>query len=173
MPDADAPRLNRRLAGAIRHGLLTALVTLFPACASAPLLVDHAFGFDLRHDGQRAEVLDYRYGDSQLPVQAPAAAVAAGKTFAFAGVHGPMRRGETLYVKWRDLASGQVHADTVDLRTRLPADLRDHTLYFLIRGAQLVVYLVSPRAEPRAATSPADGPGLYRERNVVQIYPDR
>lgn len=151
---------------------LTALVTVLAACVAAPPLVDHAFGFDLRQDGQRAEVLDYRYGDSQLPVQAPAAAVAAGQSFTFAGVHGPMRRGDTLYVKWRDLASGQVHAETVDLRARLPADLRDHTLYFVIRGAHLVVYLVSPRGVPRSPASPADGPRLYSDRNVVRLHPD-
>lgn len=162
-----------RLAAALQRLLLTTLVALLPACAGSPPLVDHAFGFDLRQDGQQAEVLDYRYGDSHLPVQAAPAAVAAGQTFAFAGVHGPMRRGETLYVKWRDRASGQIHADTVDLRARLPADLRDHTLYVLIRGAQLIVYLVSPRGVPRAASAPADGPRLYLDRNVVQIYPTR
>ena len=149
-----------------------AFVTL-AACASTANLVDHSFGFDTRKDDQDAIVLDYRYGDSELPVRSPEWAVREGRTFAFQGVQGPMRKGDFLYVKWRDKATGKVFEDTVDLRHRLPADITDHTIYFMCKGAQLYVYLISPAAVERSPDSPPEGPRMYRSRNTVMIYPDR
>jgi hypothetical protein len=152
---------------------LVALTVAFActACAADPAVVDHAFGFDMRYDDQDAEVLDYRYGKSELPVHAPQAAVAAGKTFTFEGVHGPMLRGDFLYVKWRNRVTGQVHEDTVDLRQRLPADIADHRIHFIIKGPQLYVYLISP--EPRPPSMPASGPRMYRHLKSTLIYPDQ
>jgi len=149
--------------------LLIALVAAV-ACAASPEVVDHAFAFDTSKDGQNAVVLDYRYGGSRL-ARAPEWAVKEGRTFTFENVHGPMARGDYLYVKWRDTASGRVHEDTVDLRHRLPDDITDHTLYFMIRGAQLYVYLISPSSVERPPDTQPDGPRMYRTRNVVRIYP--
>lgn len=149
-----------------------AFVTL-AACASTANLVDHSFGFDTRKDDQDAVVLDYRYGDSELPVRAAEGAAKEGRTFAFQGVRGLMRKGDFLYVKWLNGATGKVFEDTVDLRHRLPADITDHTIYFMCRGAQLFVYLISPAAVERSPDSPPDGPRMYRSRNIVMIYPDR
>lgn len=150
-----------------------AVLIAVAACASNPNVVNHSFGFDTRQDSRDAVVLDYKYGDSKLPVRAPEWAVKEGKTFAFEGVHGPMTKGDFLYVKWRNTTTGQVYEDTVDLRHRLPANITDHTVYFMIQGAQLYVYLISPGHEERSPDMPTNGPRMYRSRKIVTIYPDR
>jgi hypothetical protein len=158
--------MARNLLGA----LLGVAMLMLVGCATNPEVVDHAFSFDMRYDSQDAEVLDYRYGASQLPVRAPEAAVREGKPFYQTNVHGPMLRGDILYVKWRDKATGQIYEDTVDLRRRLPANVTDQRIHFMIKGPQLYVYLISAR--PRPPNMPADGPRMYRDLESTLIYPD-
>jgi hypothetical protein len=107
--------------------LLLAATLELVACAADSRIVDHSFGFDMRRDNQDAVVLDYRYGDSKLPVRAPEEAVKRGQAFHFNAVTGPMLRGEYLYVKWRIKSTEQVYEDTVDLRNRLPDDIAGFT----------------------------------------------
>ena len=76
-----------------------------------------------------------------------------------------------MYVKWRIKSTGQIHEDTVDLRSRLPRDIKDHRIYFVIKGEQLYVYLISPQR--RAADLPPNGPEMYQHRVVKTIYPDQ
>src|SRR5262245_55458685 len=100
---------------------LLATVFLLVACATDGQVVDHSFEFDMRDDNQNAEVLDYRYCTSKI--------LAAGNreenrrqgiSRQMASIHGEILRGDSLYVKWRDKSTGQVHEETVDLRQRLP-----------------------------------------------------
>lgn len=158
--------------GIVAKGLLLMAALLsFAAAAADPDKVDHAFGFDMRRDKQHdVEVLDYRYGESAAALRASPADAVAGKTFVFEGVRGPMPRGESLYVKWRIKSTGQVFEDTVDLRRRLPADLAGSRIHFLIRGPQLLVYLITPLRRP--ADEPPNGPHTYRSRKTVTLYPD-
>jgi hypothetical protein len=165
-------RLYRQaLARFFLGGTLVALLTL-SSCASGPEIVDHAFSFDARRDGQEnVEVLDYRYGNSKLPVRADETRVKAGDTFGFQGVHGPMLRGDFLYVKWRIKTTGQIYEDTVDLRSRLPANITDCRIHFLIRGSQLYVYLITPQKRPIG--EPPNGPKMYDDLKTLTIYPDK
>jgi hypothetical protein len=155
------------------HWLLSLLaLVVLAACAVRPEVVDHAFSFDVRRDSQDdVEVLNYRYGNSKLPVRASETRVRDGETFGFQGVHGPMLRGEFLYVKWRLKSTGQVYEDNVDLRQRLPDDIKDHRVHFIIHGAQLYIYLITP--ERRTKDEPAIGPEMYRYRKTILIYPDQ
>jgi hypothetical protein len=133
-------------------------------------VVDHAFSFDTRYDNQDGVVLDYRYGESKLPVRAPEDSVREGKPLTATNVNGPMLRGDFLYVKWRNKTSGLVYEDKVDLRQRLPSDITDYRIHFEVKGAQLYVYLVSPKTRP--ADVPPNGPSMYKRRIVTTIYPD-
>ncbi len=84
-----------------------------------------------------------------------------------------MLRGDDLYVKWRDKPSGTVFEKTVDLRSRLPADIHDHRIVFVIggpRNSELFVYLVSPERRPPEMA--ANGPRIYSYRKVTTVYPD-
>lgn len=81
-----------------------------------------------------------------------------------------MIRGDTLYVKWRIKASGEVLEDTVDLNSRLPKDIEAHRLYFIVERRQLNVYLISPRLRP--PDFPVVGPAKYRYYQAYVIYPN-
>jgi hypothetical protein len=140
------------------------------ACASGGGVFVHSFSFDTLKDGQDAEIIDYRYGTSKLPVRAPEWAVKEGKTLTFNNVSGAMAKGDSIYVKWRIHSTGQIYEDAVDLRQRLPADVTDHRIHFIVRGPQLYVYLVTP--EQRRPDSPPNGPSMYSNLRVITIYPD-
>jgi hypothetical protein len=61
--------------------------------------------------------------------------------------------------------------ETVDLRYRLPRDITDHRVYFIVRGPQLYVYLISP--ERRPPDMPGNGPRVYSHLKTTTIYPDQ
>ena len=84
-----------------------------------------------------------------------------------------MLRGDFLYVKWRIKSTGMVYEDTVDLRNRLPADIKDHRVTFIIRGPHLYVYLIPPEGRKRAKGKPPNGPRMYEDLDTVTIYPDQ
>jgi hypothetical protein len=134
-------------------------------------MVKHHFSFNTIVDSPDAEVLDYQYGSSgQFGTHANKERVQLGQVFPQWNTAGVMPRGEFLYVKWRLKSSGKVYEDKVDLTTRLPADITDHRIHFVIKGAQLYVYLISP--ERRPASSPAGPVKTYAYLKQYQIYPD-
>ena len=150
--------------GATLHALL--------ACASSQV-VHHAFSFNAVRDSPDVHVLDYRYGDSEQPsARNPIDLQAKGQSLQATGVHGPMLRGDYLYVKWRVKSTNNVHEDTVDLKGRLPRDLENHRIYFIIRGPQLYVYLIPPDSRKRPAGVAPNGPRMYSDLDVKTIYPD-
>lgn len=111
---------------------------LASACAIAAETVDHAFSFDARRDSPDIEVLDYRYG-----VRKPGYWMYSSgqKMPQNDNINGWFPRGDSLYVKWRIRSSGEIFEDTVDLRSRLPADITGQRIHFVIKGSQLYVYL--------------------------------
>jgi hypothetical protein len=149
---------------------LAALTTLV-ACATGPKTVNHGFGFNLS-DSPEAELLAYRYGDSDLPVSWTPRPGEKNNTPQRTYVYGPMRQGDSLYVKWRLKATGEIHEETVDLRHRLPRDITEHRVYFMIKGAQLYVYLVPPDSKKLPNGASSTGPRIYRDLDVKTIYPD-
>ena len=136
------------------HGLLAmGLLVLLTGCASGPKLVPHAFSFNGLNDqwADSVDLLAYAYGDGYHMVREdldqPSSSLYAGKTSLppGTGVNGPMPVGEFLLVKWRVKTTGEVVEERVDLRDRLPRDMTDHELTFVIDGRQLYVYVVTPR----------------------------
>jgi hypothetical protein len=152
------------LRGNVALLLLGALV----ACASGSKVVDHAFTFDLFADSPDAELLAYRYGDSNLPVSWMPGPTEKSKAPQRSNVNGPMRQGDSLYVKWRLKSSGTIYEDTVDLRNRLPKDMTNHRIYFMIKGPQLFVYVIPPLERPSGSNTPR----MYPDANATRIYPD-
>ncbi|MEZ5647230.1 MAG: hypothetical protein R3E99_19095 [Burkholderiaceae bacterium] len=154
-----------------RLGLLLALG--LAGCAAGPRLVPHGFNFDGWYDGWAEEVdlLEYAYGDAYEPVRGK---VRDGKRSAGgqSGVFGSMPVGEFLYVKWRIKATGEVLEDKVDLRDRLPRDMSDHELTFLIDGRQLYAYIVTPRDQAREVRQRTHKTWLSRYNVVYEIYPE-
>ena len=78
--------------------------------------------------------------------------------------------GDFLYVKWRIRGESQIYDANVNLRSRLPKNMLDNTIYFVIRGPQLYVYLVTPKHSPPGA--PPNGLRMYGSRIVKTLYPD-
>lgn len=154
----------------IRRWFASLAFMALAACASSGGVFVHSFSFDTLKDDQGAEIIDYRYGTSKLPVRAPEWAVKEGKTLTFNNVSGAMAKGDFIYVKWRINSTGRVYEDTVDLRQRLPADITDHRIHFIVRGPQLYVYLVTP--EQRRLGVPPNGPDVYSHLRVITIYPN-
>jgi hypothetical protein len=147
------------------------LFLLQVGCATSQQLVAHAFSFDARLDSPGIEVLDYRYGESQVSGTSARATNVPGQVAQYANVNGPMLRGDSLYVKWRDKGTGVVYEESVDLRPRVPADIREHRIHFVVQGAQLFVYLISPQR--RGVGTAPNGPRRYSHLDVLTIYPGR
>lgn len=155
--------LARWLAGL---GLTLALV----ACSSTGQVVDHSFGFDIRKAVPPVQVLDYHYGSSGMTGTRPAKwAVEEGTPFYFQGITGPISLADSLYVKWRLKETGEVFEETVDLRHRLPRDMKDKKVYFDIKGAQLFIYVISPEYLPKGA--PRSPIRTYYNHPYTTIYP--
>ncbi len=146
--------------------LLGALVS--GACASGPAVVDHAFGFDARVDSPGIEILDYRYGEffKNSPVFRDRGLIPQS-----GNNNGPMPVGDALYVKWRIKATGQEFEDTVNLKSRLPANMARQEVYFVVQGTQLHVYLTD-LTTPKPASMPIVGPFRVQSYVTRQIYPD-
>ena len=160
-----------------RHGL--ALLTLLTACASGPTLVSHAFSFDGFNDGwaESIDLLAYAYGDQYHMVRndiaAPRSPVFAGlsKLPPGTGVNGPMPVGEFLYVKWRVKATGELREERVDLRGRLPRDMSDHELTFVIDGPQLYVYVVTPVPQKPWGKTATHRTSISAFRVTYEVFP--
>ena len=155
--------------------LLVPTLTAAPGCATVPQMSYHAFTFDGWFDKWAAKIdlLAYDYGD-------PAndrfglihEKIAEGKqTLSYrSGVNGSMPIGEFLYVKWRIKATGEVLEDKVDLRSRLPVDMFQHKITFVIDDKQLYVYLVTPKPSMKGA--PELKTYLSDSRLTYEIYPN-
>lgn len=142
------------------------------ACAAGPEVVDHSFQFDATRDSPGIIVLDYRYGDSKIPgARSDEDYIRAGKPLQGTNITGAMRRGDSLWVKWKVLADDKIYEDTVDLKSRLPRSIAEHIIYFKVEGPQMYVYLISP--ERRKNEEPPIGPRKYRHLRVTMVYPDQ
>lgn len=133
-------------------------------------------------------MLDYQYGTSKLPTASnPEYLRTEGRSLQGTNIHGPMLRGDFLYVRWRIRSTGQIYQDRVDLRRRLPMDLTGYQIHFVINGPQLFVYLISPeKTTGHCPVNEDDAQSAYKRVNphdrvllmycylkVTQIYPDR
>lgn len=156
------------------------------ACASGPKHTEHAFEYHVTTDSPDVELLDYRYGDYSM-TRVPEWQITEGRVRQGGIINGVFPRGDALYVKWRIKATGEIFEDIVDLKKRLPEDIARHRIYFVIKGSQLYVYLISPenlnpnpcpsREELRrlgAADSPDDRIfSMFCYRKITTIYPDK
>lgn len=130
-----------------RRWLALSMLVVMAGCATGPKVVSHSFNYDGFNDkwADKVDLLAYSYGDQYPKLRRKAA---EGSTVGAQGiVNGPIPVGDFLYVQWRLKATGEVLEQRVDLRDRLPRDMTDHGLTFLIDGRQLYVYVISPVAQ--------------------------
>lgn len=139
--------LNRR--GLFLMGLLSSQLFL-NACATENYMF-HSFSFSAVSESPDIEVLDYQYGSKSeyereggVGLRAAPYRLERGDIFTGVGITGTFPRGDYLYVKWRIKNTGQIYEDKVDLTNRLPKDITQHEIHFLINGTQLFVFLLPP-----------------------------
>jgi hypothetical protein len=132
----------------------------------------HSFGFNAVIDSPDIEILNFRYGDSRQPgARPPEGAIQENRVSQGASTTGEMLVGNELYVKWKIKDTGAVYEDTVNLVNRLPANMKDHRIYFIVRREQLYVYLITP--ERRTPDMPENGPRHTRQYlKTITIYPN-
>ena len=159
------------------HSMLFRIAIVTIACALSSCstakndVVFHSFEFNANWDSPDIEVLDYRYGNSKNPgTHPPDMALEGGQIAQRSATGGYMLVGDFLYVKWRIKGANKIYESNVDLRSRLPRNMFDNTIYFVIKGPQLYVYLVTPKKSPPGA--PSNGLRMYGSREVKTIYPD-
>jgi len=150
---------------------LLAMSLALSACATGPRQAVHSFSFDGWSDkwATQVDLLEYSYGDQyhmvRDKVRPPKERLGQS-----AGVNGMMPVADFLYVKWRIKATGEILEDRVDLRNRVPFNMNEHGVTFVIDGRQLYVYLVTPR--PKNEDAP---PILKTYRSwfnvTYEIYP--
>lgn len=142
------------------------------ACSANQGIVTHAFGFNAIQDSPDIEVLDYRYGNSKQPgARPPAWALRENRVAQGTTTSGEMLRGDELHVKWRIKSTGTIREDSVDLRNRLPENIKDHRIYFIVKDTQLYVYLITP--ERRPPDMPPNGPRQTQYLKTITLYPDQ
>ena len=169
--------LNRR-----RFFLMSVLSSqLFLNACAANKYIFHSFSFDAVIQSPDIEVLDYQYGSKSdyereggVGIRAAPYRLDRGDIFTGVGTTGTFPKGEYLYVKWRVKNTGHIYEDKVDLTTRLPKDITQHTVHFVIEKDQLYVYLIPPpRSFPLLDYSKMRKTGEYADYfKKHQIYPN-
>lgn len=130
------------------------------------------FQFNLRTDNQHAAIIDYKlWAGDYVMARAHEEYVKQGQDFYYEGVQGPNKKLNYLYVKWRDIPTGKIYEKTVDLRSLLPSDINNDTIYLMIYGADLYVYLALHKSRPEGE-KPIGAP-LYEQWVNIQIYPKK
>ena len=151
--------------------LCISLVLVACTTVGGPKLVVHAFNFEGWNDGwaKTADLLEFAYGDQYAPLHAKSVdGASVGSSW---GVNGAMPVGDFLLVKWRLKATGEVIEQQVDLRGRLPRDMTDHELTFVIDGQQLYVYVVTPERKKAYAEPPVLRTWRSKFARAYEIYP--
>jgi len=98
-----------------------------------------------------------------------------------------MLPGDSLYVKWRIKSTSEVYDDTVDLKSRLPEDIANNRIHFIIKGSQLYVYLITPERlhpnpcprrdqlcrimDPSCPSADHRIFSWYCSKNITRLYP--
>lgn len=129
---------------------LSLLVTLQACAVGGPPREDHAFSFNTYRDSPDFVIWDYRYSHQSVVIRDAGSAVhdpgwaGAGQS----GIRGNLRIGDTLYVKWKNKETGELFEETASLVGRLPRDMRDKTIRFIVSATGLHVYVSGSNLKP-------------------------
>ncbi len=162
-----------------RRTLLTAsAAVIMSGCATTPHQVFHSFTFDGWNDGwytgpqSNVQLQEYSYGAQYHMVRKK---VQPGELFLppRTSINGPMPVGEFLYVRWLLKDSQEMIEHRIDLRDRLPRDMQNKTVTFVIDGKQLYVYLVTSQPKPYYGAPPIVRSWHSSSYFAYEIYPTR
>ncbi len=103
--------------------------------------VNHGFEFDAISDSPGVEIMDYEYS-TRKPSKEAYARIGGNGIAQQTGISGGFPRGDFVYMKWRVRSTGEIFEDRVDLRSRIPGNIKEKTIYCVIEGGQLYVLLI-------------------------------
>ncbi len=159
--------------------VLFSVVCSLNACASNPATancpdnnrVPQSFSFGNYGENAGIEILNVFYGIPNCPATYDSQYILYnGKPMQGTHMGGWHRRNWWLNIKWRVISTSQEYEENIDLRNRLPKDMTNHELHFVIEGRQLIVYLITP--ERRPPDMPPIGPRASQYLKTLIIYPD-
>ena len=143
-------------------------------CATSPKTAFYSFNADGGNDKwvETVELLDGRFGTEKLTFwDVPRSYVGTKYVSQGAGIGGQYPIPETLYVKWRIRATGEVLEKTVSFKGILPKDLNKQAITFLFEGKQLFVYLVTDKFTPKDLPKTITRTWLSKYNTSYEIYP--
>lgn len=157
----------------LRATYLLLLAAALGACATGPKLVLHSFNCAQWKDGwaEQADLLAYSYGNN-VPMLTETQPWPGHSSIGCGGITANMPVAEFLHVKWRLKESGEILEDRVDLRNRLPRDMRNHQVTFVIDGRQLYVYLITPKKVKNWTKKPSSRTWHSEFYVSYEIYPN-
>lgn len=148
----------------------------------------HSFGFDARSDSPDVEILDFKYGGSNVHGLrgCPRHFAKCERVAQLSHVGGEIEVGDELYVKWRIKSTGEILEDAVPLRTLLPSSMNMQSIYFTVDRDRLFIFLIGPdRLDPSPCSvgdkrtlgsSPRATDrviSMYCHRPIVVLYPEK
>ncbi|RTL37457.1 MAG: hypothetical protein EKK53_21030 [Burkholderiales bacterium] len=164
--------MTRLLKRWLRAASLLILAAALGACATGPKLVVHSFNCAQWKDGwaEKADLLAYSYAN-KVPMLTETQPWPGHSSIGCGGITANMPVADFLYVKWRLKDSGEVLEDRVDLRSRLPTDMTNQTVTFVIDGRQLYVFLVTPTEINQRLLSRSKKTWHSKYNVTYEIYP--
>lgn len=171
---------KNRLRSSIHLLIFSFIVLSLFGCASHGRIANHSFSFDVRGAVPAVELLEYRYGNSDLVgTRTSKWQIDAGVPGQWSSIYGPIVVGDFLYARWRIESTGQVVEETVDLKNRLPRNMDGQEVCFHIVGSQIYIYLVEPFPLPPSEPDyiipgiPLKNPPFAYRRKFKVIFPDQ
>ena len=141
-------------------------------CAAGPQGSYHTFSINGAYDNwsESIDLLEYDYGGVHRMVRDKGRTEADTVSTA-TSINATMPNGEYLYAKWRIKSTGEVVEKRADLRGRLPDNMLDHGITFVIDGQQLYVFLITP-IKKAYRTPPILRTHLSKSYVSYEIYPN-
>ena len=164
-------RFTKVLARGFAVAVLMAMLGL-SGCATGSRGSYHTFSINGLSDNwsESIDLLEYDYGGVHNMVRRKAESD-ANTLSTRSDINATMPTGEYLYAKWRIKSTGEVIEKRVDLRGRLPNNMFDHGITFVIDGQQLYVYLITPM-EKKYQAPPVLKTYLSKSYVSYEIYPN-
>lgn len=132
-----------------------------------PEYVFHTFESSDPSESPNVEILDYRYGfvkPDASEYESPGI-LKVNRRGGVINITGALQRGEYFYMKWKNSISGETFERKVELKSKLPIDIFDHTISYRIRNDRLTIYLVTLKDKP--ANVMQNVPNRYANKVVI------
>jgi hypothetical protein len=171
LPGSKRPIVRSKSFSLLLASFLFLVVTY--GCAVGPKKALHSFSFDAVFHMNDIEVVDFRYGSGPaFPIRTRCMpdTMRGGKCLQGTTASLLTEVADTLWVKWKIISTGEIVEDTIVLAKWLPVKMDGATIFFIIRGRQLTLYVDTE--EPRPKGFPVYEGVRNQYTKVYKIYPE-